>query len=316
MKTAVAGIEGVVVWQDDIVVGGHTIEEHNERLNMVLSRLRECSGAVVKRHLSKIIAALPCSSQNTSSSKDSLWVLPYPSDSTIHREEQDIDTEDHSLLPTPSPVIGDGLSQEMQGDSSLTLGGTVPFIGVAISTLRSWQPTLSCGVQHQVRSFGLTLLERMNTTARLESRWRFNNIPRESVNLTTVYVKEVFKLDQPHGLGYVYITWQNGSGSFLATTGNDKVVAIFNRNGKKIEQIGLSGMCTGFGWDADGDLLAIIMNDYHHVVLWDANTGKSKQVDTGLRDTMSCVIWAKRGPILAIGTARGNLTIYNHNTAK
>nr|CAD7443869.1 unnamed protein product [Timema bartmani] len=127
---------------------------------------------------------------------------------------------------------------------------------------------------------------------------------------------EVFKLDQPHGLGYVYITWQNGSGSFLATTGNDKVVAIFNRNGKKIEQIGLSGMCTGFGWDADGDLLAIIMNDYHHVVLWDANTGKSKQVDTGLRDTMSCVIWAKRGPILAIGTARGNLTIYNHNTAK
>nr|CAD7420527.1 unnamed protein product [Timema poppensis] len=128
--------------------------------------------------------------------------------------------------------------------------------------------------------------------------------------------KEVFKLDQPHGLGDVYITWQNGSGSFLATTGADKVVAIFNRNGKKIEQIGLSGMCTGFGWDADGDLLAIIMNDYHHVVLWDANTGKSKQVDTGLRDTMSCVVWAKRGPILAIGTARGNLTIYNHNTAK
>nr|CAD7258980.1 unnamed protein product [Timema shepardi] len=129
-------------------------------------------------------------------------------------------------------------------------------------------------------------------------------------------IVEVFKLDQPHGLGDVYITWQNGSGSFLATTGADKVVAIFNRNGKKIEQIGLSGMCTGFGWDADGDLLAIIMNDYHHVVLWDANTGKSKQVDTGLRDTMSCVVWAKRGPILAIGTARGNLTIYNHNTAK
>nr|CAD7423460.1 unnamed protein product [Timema monikensis] len=138
----------------------------------------------------------------------------------------------------------------------------------------------------------------------------------ERLNWTRMLVQEVFKLDQPHGLGDVYITWQNGSGSFLATTGADKVVAIFNRNGKKIEQIGLSGMCTGFGWDADGDLLAIIMNDYHHVVLWDANTGKSKQVDTGLRDTMSCVVWAKRGPILAIGTARGNLTIYNHNTAK
>nr|CAD7259718.1 unnamed protein product [Timema shepardi] len=34
METALAGIEGVLVWQDDIVLGGYTIEELNERLNM------------------------------------------------------------------------------------------------------------------------------------------------------------------------------------------------------------------------------------------------------------------------------------------
>jgi WD repeat-containing protein 19 len=80
---------------------------------------------------------------------------------------------------------------------------------------------------------------------------------------------------------------------------------------------GLCGRaCTGFGWDADGDLLAIIASNSPHVILWDANTGKKSQVDTGLRDSMSCVRWSKRGSLLAVGTARGNLTIYNHSTAK
>lgn len=74
--------------------------------------------------------------------------------------------------------------------------------------------------------------------------------------------------------------------------------------------------CTGFGWDVDGDLLAVITSNSPHITLWDANTGKKSQVDTGLRDAMSCVRWSKTGSVLAVGTARGNLTIYNHSTAK
>nr|CAD7444004.1 unnamed protein product [Timema bartmani] len=49
--------------------------------------------------------------------------MPYPPDSSINRGEQDIGTEDHSFLSTHSPIIGDGSSQEMQGDSSWALGG-------------------------------------------------------------------------------------------------------------------------------------------------------------------------------------------------
>nr|CAD7434777.1 unnamed protein product [Timema monikensis] len=48
------------------------------------------SGAVVKRHLSQIIAALPCSSQNISSPKESRWAMPDPPDSSIYGGEQDI----------------------------------------------------------------------------------------------------------------------------------------------------------------------------------------------------------------------------------
>nr|CAD7195753.1 unnamed protein product [Timema douglasi] len=62
------------------------------------------SGAVVKRHLSQMTVALPCSGQNISSPKESHRAMPYPPDSPMHRGKQDIGTEDHSVLPTPSNV--------------------------------------------------------------------------------------------------------------------------------------------------------------------------------------------------------------------
>ncbi|XP_063240827.1 WD repeat-containing protein 19 [Bacillus rossius redtenbacheri] len=128
--------------------------------------------------------------------------------------------------------------------------------------------------------------------------------------------KEVYKLDEPHGLGDVFFSWQRGSGSYLATTGVDQTVAIFDRSGRMVERLRLPGMCAGFGWDADGDLLAVIAAGAPSVLLWDANTARRQQVDTGMRDPLSCVVWAKSGPLLAVGTARGNVAIYNHSTAK
>lgn len=42
-----------------------------------------------------------------------------------------------------------------------------------------------------------------------------------------------------------------------------------------------------------------------------------KQIlDTGLRDPLSCIIWSKKSQLLAVGTIRGNLSIYNHQTMK
>lgn len=49
------------------------------------------------------------------------------------------------------------------------------------------------------------------------------------------------RLEQPHGLGYVNLCWQRGSGGYLATTGCDGSVAIFNKTGKLIERLSLSG---------------------------------------------------------------------------
>lgn len=78
----------------------------------------------------------------------------------------------------------------------------------------------------------------------------------------------------------------------------------------------MPGLCSGMGWDADGDLLAIIANGSSAIILWDATTGKKSQVDAGLRDSLTCMIWAKNSCTLAVGTQKGNLALYDHVNAK
>jgi WD repeat-containing protein 19 len=111
--------------------------------------------------------------------------------------------------------------------------------------------------------------------------------------------------------------WQSGaSTNYLATTGSDGTVAIFNRQGQLQERIILQGLCAGFNWDCDGDILAIITQNTSHITIWDANQKKKQLVDTGLRDAPSCLLWSKKAQILAVATMRGNLALYNHQTSK
>lgn len=74
-------------------------------------------------------------------------------------------------------------------------------------------------------------------------------------------------------------------------------------------------LCAGFGWDADGDVLGII-DQSPQLILWDANSRKKSAVDMGLRDSLTCLVWAKNSSLLAVGTAKGNVSIYNHNIFK
>nr|KAF7387626.1 hypothetical protein H0235_018348 [Vespula pensylvanica] len=128
--------------------------------------------------------------------------------------------------------------------------------------------------------------------------------------------KVLYRLDQPHGTGTVYASWRPGNSTHIATTGCDSSVAIFDRQGDLQERIQIPGLCTGFGWDADGDLLAIISQNSSTITLWDATTGKKSQMDAGVRDNLTCMMWAKRNCLLAVGTQKGNLVLYDHVNAK
>lgn len=124
-------------------------------------------------------------------------------------------------------------------------------------------------------------------------------------------------MDDPHGIGNLYFIWQNGgSAMLLATTGSDGTVAIINRQGQLQDRIILQGLCCGFAWDCEGDMLGIITDSSSQVTLWDSNSLQKQIIDTGLRDPLSCIFWSKSGQIMAVGTARGNLAIYNHQTSK
>ena len=49
-------------------------------------------------------------------------------------------------------------------------------------------------------------------------------------------------MEQPHGIGDVFMSWQTGSsGTLLATTGMDSTIAIFNRYGQLQERIKIPG---------------------------------------------------------------------------
>ncbi|XP_065554920.1 WD repeat-containing protein 19 isoform X2 [Lathamus discolor] len=130
-------------------------------------------------------------------------------------------------------------------------------------------------------------------------------------------MKQVFSLLEKAWSGSpVQFAWQKTLGNFLALTGGDHTVKIFDRHGQKRNEISLPGNCVAMDWDKDGDTLAIITDKSSAVFLWDANTNKTSQVDSGMRDAMSFLLWSRVGTLLAVGTSKGNLLIYNRQTSR
>nr|XP_043885090.1 WD repeat-containing protein 19-like [Solea senegalensis] len=69
-------------------------------------------------------------------------------------------------------------------------------------------------------------------------------------------------------------------------------------------------------WDQDGDVLAVIAAKSRFIYLWDASVNRTYHIDSGMRDRMSFILWSKTSPLLAVGTVKGNLLIYNQQTLR
>uniref|UniRef100_A0A665WLD9 Uncharacterized protein n=1 Tax=Echeneis naucrates TaxID=173247 RepID=A0A665WLD9_ECHNA len=110
--------------------------------------------------------------------------------------------------------------------------------------------------------------------------------------------------------------WQKSLGNYIAVGGQDNSVKIFDRHGHKSTELNLPGRCVGMDWDKDGDILAVIAAKSSSIYLWDASVNKTSQIDSSMRDQMSFVLWSKTGPVLAVGTVKGNLLIYNQQTSR
>ncbi|KAK6976293.1 WD repeat-containing protein 19 [Biomphalaria glabrata] len=133
----------------------------------------------------------------------------------------------------------------------------------------------------------------------------------------TANMKRIFSIpERAHGPGHVTFAWQKTLGNFLATTGSDDTVKIYDRHGDLRGNITLPGRCTGLDWDQDGDILAAVCENSPMIFLWSTNTEKHTQFDSGLKDAMTFLLWSKNGVFLAVGTVKGNVLIYNQQTSK
>ncbi|KAL1023991.1 hypothetical protein UPYG_G00049980 [Umbra pygmaea] len=109
---------------------------------------------------------------------------------------------------------------------------------------------------------------------------------------------------------------EDNSGGRIPDKGPDNFVKIFDRHGQWKNDLTLPGRCVGMDWDKDGDVLAVISDKSNFIHLWDANVNKTSQIDSGMRDQMTFILWSKTGPLLAVGTNKGNLLIYNQQTSR
>ena len=87
---------------------------------------------------------------------------------------------------------------------------------------------------------------------------------------------------------------------------------ITDRHGDIVDEIPLTTqspvLC--LAWDKDGDYLAILQEGNGVVPLWSLSNRRVIPLETNLKDP-TFIAWSKTGPQLAVGTAKGNLLIYN-----
>ncbi|XP_048456978.1 WD repeat-containing protein 19-like [Rhincodon typus] len=96
-------------------------------------------------------------------------------------------------------------------------------------------------------------------------------------------MKQVFTISEKIVAGnLVQYNWQKTLGNYIAITGSDHMVKIFDRHGHKRNEINLPGVCVSMDWDKDGDALAVISDKSNAIYLWDANTHKTTQLDSGM----------------------------------
>ncbi|XP_062864836.1 WD repeat-containing protein 19 [Trichomycterus rosablanca] len=130
-------------------------------------------------------------------------------------------------------------------------------------------------------------------------------------------MKRVFTLSDKSWSGScLQYKWQKSLGNYLAVAGPDNSVKIFDRHGQKMNELSLPGRCLSLDWDKDGDTLAVIAEKSSAIHLWDANVNRTSQLDSGMRDQLSFLLWSKTSPLLAVGTFKGNLLIYNQQTSR
>lgn len=124
----------------------------------------------------------------------------------------------------------------------------------------------------------------------------------------------------------------SASGQYLAAAGRRRKVCIFDKAGKLLEELSLpladglasdagdkagKGSCAALAWDPTSDQLAILPAGGLFPIVWNATLRETLNLDTGFKlQECTAMAWSVTGSILAVGTAKGNLLLYNSRERK
>ncbi|KND01208.1 uncharacterized protein SPPG_04298 [Spizellomyces punctatus DAOM BR117] len=130
-------------------------------------------------------------------------------------------------------------------------------------------------------------------------------------------MKNIFTITaQQLGRGPVRFDWQKRVSTYLAVVGVNNTANIYDRHGQFVDSVPLTSECTGLEWAPDGGILAIIQAKSTKVLFWDADNRRSTEsLDTNMKN-LQFLKWSPKGDLLAVGTSRGNLLIYDRKERK
>jgi WD repeat-containing protein 19 len=131
-------------------------------------------------------------------------------------------------------------------------------------------------------------------------------------------MKKLFTIGpQFHGNSNVIFAWQP-NGNHVASIGEgQRNLFLFDRRGVQVEEVALKSTAKvlQLEWDKDGEILAVLQQNEGSVMLWRHAEKKLEMLEMHSRDP-SFLAWSRTGPQLVIGTAKGNMMIYNKRTYK
>ena len=112
----------------------------------------------------------------------------------------------------------------------------------------------------------------------------------------------------------MFFAWDPKNKS-VAIVGNKHRVRIYNRTGNLLTEFPLAstGDVIAFDWDYEGEFLAILQSRTNIATLYDYSTKKISKLNTEFKKP-TFLAWGKTCPILAIGSSKGSLLLYNKLT--
>ena len=146
-------------------------------------------------------------------------------------------------------------------------------------------------------------------------------------------MKPLFEADASlHGPGPVKFAWQK-DGNYLASVGSNGLLQVFDRHGQVVNEVALNDQGSdariiSLEWDSEGDCLAMLLASSSAVQLYELSTRKISKLDTGMKESLTFASWSEPisssgggrrgrvGSVLAVGTAKGNLVLYQKSNRK